>query len=143
MHSLPAPLRLAASFTFHTPGAIDRSAPPCPPCLLTRPQPRPAPSAADGVPALSGFNGDDLTRLLFSDLLDDPGRVLWVGALAVAGLVAAVTFEAETMGSPEQLRSPAEQQRWERKRGVTWLALATLAAIWCTGVVNRPAPFQP
>lgn len=34
--------------------------------------------------------------------------------------------------------------RHERRRGLGWLALATAALIWLTGVVNgNPRPFQP
>jgi hypothetical protein len=38
------------------------------------------------------------------------------------------------------LRDYIVKERW---RGLSWLSLLTLFAIWCTGILNKDAPLAP
>ena len=40
-------------------------------------------------------------------------------------------------------RTHKKQYSYERRRGVTWLAIVVLLSLWTAGVVNRATPFMP
>lgn len=127
---------------------------------------------------LPGFNGDDLARLLFPDLvgLVDGPSLLVAGLLALAlvywegGILlrrlrqrqqqqkrarsgSSGDGDAPPDASPPAPPAPPppvvpprmglDRARYERRRGLGWLALATAGLIWMCGAVNGPAPFQP
>lgn len=122
---------------------------------------------ANDVPTLNGFNGNDIARLLFSDLVNPSN--LYTFLLLFSCAVAFLSFEApelydeikeekELEKLEESFRKESPQQAQdietrdislqnkiaeERKRGLAWLALITSIAIWCTGVVNKIDAFQP
>lgn len=127
-------------------------------------------AAVDNLP---GFNGDDLARLLFPDLvgLVDVPSLLVAGLLALAlgywegGILlrqlrqwqqrqrrtrdsdssseAGPATDAAPPLPPRPPLTGIERARYERRRGLGWLALATAGLIWMCGAVNGPTPFQP
>ena len=113
------------------------------------------------VPQLPGakegaFDGDDVNRLLIPDLVGVDG---WTLAAAVAALVWLASLEGGLLadaedgeegeggaaGQPPRPQDlPPEQRRaYERRRGLSWLALATALTVWCTGVVNKAPLLGP
>ena len=108
---------------------------------------------------LPGFNGDELRRLLFPDLVMDAPNITIITLLAVAfvyweggillrqlrerrgGGNSGGDGEDEGSGAPPlPPPSPVELARFERRRGLAWLALLTALSIWMTGIVSSPIP---
>jgi hypothetical protein len=60
-----------------------------------------------------------------------------------AAAAAAATAAAEAEQARKPPLTPIERARYERRRGLGFLALLTATLVWCCGFVQGPSPFDP